>query len=74
MNLDELLYRLPLIGWIVRRFYSYFKHHTALTDFFHVMVGLGAGFIIAGGVFFSWGVLALSSGVLFHLYAFSKGQ
>ena len=73
MNLDELLYSLPLIGWTVRRLYSYFKRHTALTDFFHVMVGLGVGFIVAGGVFFSWGVLALFLGILFHLYAFSRG-
>lgn len=74
MNLDKLLYRLPLIGGMVKRLYSYFKNHTALTDFFHVLVGLGVGFIIAGGIFFSWGVFAFSLGILFHFYAFHKGE
>ena len=74
MNLDELFYRLPLIGWAIKRLYRYFKNHTALTDFFHVVAGLGIGFIIAGDNFFSWGVLALLLGVLFHLYALIKGQ
>lgn len=74
MNLDELLYRLPLIGWIVRRLYSYFKRHTALTDFFHVLVGLGIGLMITGGVFFQWGILALLLGILFHFYALSRGE
>lgn len=74
MNLDELLYRLPLVGRIVKRLYSYFKNHTALTDFFHVLVGLGIGLIIAGGALFGWGVFALLLGILFHVYAFGRGQ
>lgn len=73
MNLDELLYRLPLIGWAIKRLYNYFKRQTALTDFFHVLVGLGIGFIIAEGQLLSWGILVLVIGILFHIYAFTKG-
>ena len=74
MNLDKLLYRLPLVGGMVKRLYGYFSNHIALTDFFHVLVGLGIGLIVAGDALLEWGVLALLIGILFHLYAFSIGN
>lgn len=74
MNIDELLYQLPVAGAAVRRLYEYFKRHMALTDFFHVLIGLGLGLMIAEGAWFIWGVLAVSLGILFHLYAFVKGK
>lgn len=73
MNLDKLLYRLPLVGWVVRRLYNYFKVQTALTDFFHVLIGFGLGLIIVGEGFFFLGLTVLMLGTLFHLYAFIKG-
>ena len=74
MNLDEQLYRLPLVGWIIKRLYSYFKKNTAITDFMHVAVGLGVGLLIAGEKFVFWGVIALIIGMLGHVYAFFKGE
>lgn len=74
MNLDEQLYRLPLIGRAVKRLYSYFKKNTAITDFIHVVLGLGLGLIIAGGTFIVWGVIALTIGALGHIYAFIRGK
>ena len=74
MSLDEQLYRLPLIGWIVKRLYSYFKKNTAITDFMHVAAGLGMGLLIAGGKLVFWGILALTIGILGHIYAFIRGE
>ncbi|MDA2936613.1 hypothetical protein MYX06_05345 [Patescibacteria group bacterium AH-259-L05] len=74
MSLDEQLYRLPLIGWIIKRLYSYFKKNTAITDLMHVAAGLGIGFLIVGGTLTLWGIFALAIGVLGHVYAFIKGE
>ncbi|HLD04453.1 MAG TPA: hypothetical protein VJG90_01925 [Candidatus Nanoarchaeia archaeon] len=73
MGLDQQLYRLPFIGKIINRLYSYFKKHTAFTDFIHVLLGLGLGFIIAGGTLLNWGLLFLAIGLLGHIYAFTRG-
>ena len=74
MNLDEQLYNLPLIGWIVKRLYSYFKEHTGFTDLIHVSVGLGLAFLIVGNNFLIWGIVFLTIGILGHIYAFVKGD
>lgn len=74
MNLDEHLHRLPLIGFLIKRLYKYFKRHTAVTDFFHVIMGLGLGLIIAEEELMIWGFIALIIGILFHVYAFIKGK
>lgn len=73
MSLDEILYRLPLVGGAFRRLYGYFKTHTALTNSFHVLSGLGIGLVITGESWFVWGIVALLLGGLFHLYAFIRG-
>ena len=73
MNLDEQLYRMPLIGWAVKRLYAYFKRNTFITDLMHITLGLGVGLIIAGDTFFIWGVIALTAALLWHVYAFIKG-
>lgn len=74
MHLDEQLYRLPLIGWAVKRLYSYFKKNTLITDGIHIVLGLGLGLVIAGDTFFVWGVVAIAIGTLGHIYAFMKGK
>ena len=74
MNLDELLYRLPLIGGFVRRTYAYFKKNIAVANSSHVFGGLGIGFIIAGDELLPWGMAALTIGILGHVYAFIKGR
>jgi hypothetical protein len=48
MNIDEQFYKLPFIGGIIRRLYSYFRKHTAITDFIHIALGLGLGLLFAG--------------------------
>jgi len=73
MNLDLQLYRLPLVGWIVRRLYSYFKKHTAVTDLMHIALGLGIGLLFAGERFYTIAILFLAIAVFGHIYAFIKG-
>jgi len=74
MGLDQQLCRLPIIGKLIERLYSYFKKHTAFTDLIHILLGLGLGLIIAGGVLLNWGLFALVLGILGHIYAFIKGK
>ena len=74
MNLDQQLYRLPLIGRIIKRLYSYFKEHVAFTDFIHFALGLGLGLIIAGNNLLNWGIFALAIGILGHIFAYIKGN
>jgi len=73
MNIDKQLYRLPFIGPIIKRLYSYFKKNTAFTDLIHILLGLGIGLIIAGNKFFMWGIILLFIGIMGHIYAFIKG-
>lgn len=72
--LDELLYRLPLLGPVIKRLYSYFRKHTAFTDLIHVSLGLGVGLLIAGGQFIFWGWICLLIGGLGHIYAYIKSS
>ena len=74
MNLDKQLCSLPFIGVIIKRLYSYFKKNIAFTDFIHVSLGLGIGFIIAGNKFFIFGIILLLIGVMGHVYAFVRGD
>jgi len=71
MNIDEQLYRLPLIGGHIKRLYSYFKKHTAFTDVIHVLLGLGIGLMFTDA-YFNLGIIALTIGILGHVYAFIK--
>ena len=74
MNIDKKLYRLPFIGSVIKRLYSYFKKNTAFTDFIHIALGLGIGLIIAGNKFIIWGIILLFMGIIGHIYAFIKGR
>jgi hypothetical protein len=74
MNLDELLYRLPLIGWIFHRIHSYFRRNIVITDMLHISLGLGIGLILSSNEFLLWGIVALTIGALGHVYAFIKGD
>jgi len=73
MSLDEQLYKMPIIGILIRRLYSYFKRNTAITDGMHIALGLGIGLLFAGEEFYKWAALALLIGVLGHIYALIKG-
>ena len=74
MKLDKQLYRLPFIGYVIKRLYSYFKKNIAFTDFIHLSLGLGIGLIIADNEFFLFGIILLLMGVIGHVYAFIKGD
>ena len=74
MGIDKQLYKLPLLGPILKRLYSYFKTHIAFTDFIHISLGIGVGLIIAGNKFFVWGISLFIIGILGHLYAYIKGD
>jgi len=71
--LDELMYRLPLLGSVFKRLYSYFKKHTAFTDLIHVCLGLGVGLLIGGAEYLIFGWTFLLLGILGHIYAYIKG-
>lgn len=73
MNLDELLYRVPFIGSHVRRYYSYFKTQVALTNLFHVLIGLGLGLLVAESQWITLAWLAIGTGALYHAFALYKG-
>jgi len=73
MNLDRQLYKLPIIGFVIRRLYTYFKKHTAVTDFMHISLGLGIGLLFAREKFFTWAIVFLAIGIVGHVYAFIKG-
>lgn len=72
MNIDESLYKLPVIGSGIERSYSYFRKNMAVTDVMHVLMGLGIAFLITGGSYITFGVLALVVVTLYHVYALYK--
>lgn len=70
-GIDEQLYHIPLVGWAVKRLYDYFGKHIALTDFFHVALGLGMGLMITGEKALGGALVTIS--ILYHLYALMHG-
>ena len=74
MGLDENICQLPLIGNTFKRLFAYFKEHIAFTDFIHISLGLGIGFLIAGKDLFSLGIIFLAISLVGHIYAFAKGK
>ena len=72
MSIDKQLSRLPCIGPIIKRLYSYFKKNIFFTDLIHISLGLGIGLIIAGNKFLVWGIILLIISVLGHIYAYIK--
>lgn len=74
MSIDKQLYKLPVIGSVIKRLYSYFKKNIAFTDFIHISLGLGIGFIIVGNKFLTLGIILLFIGIIGHIYAFIKGR
>ena len=73
MNVDNQLYKLPFLGKIIKRLYSYFKKNILFADFIHFLLGLGIGFVIVGDKFLNWGITFLIVSVLGHIYAYIKG-
>jgi len=73
MNIDNQLYKLPFIGSIIKRLYSYFKKNTFFTDLIQVFLGLGIGFIIVGNKFLTLGILLIMISIIGHIYAYIKG-
>jgi len=74
MNIDNAIYRLPILGNTWRRMHTYFKTQVAVTDIIHVLIGLGIGMVIDNGKFLVTGALVLVFGAIYHLYAFIKGR
>lgn len=72
MGLDEQLYKLPFIGWIIKRLYSYFKKHIAFTDAIHISGGLGLGLLLTE--YKALGIVLILISILGHIYAFAKGK
>lgn len=73
MSIDEELYTMPIIGSIYERTHSYFRKHITITDIVHVLMGLGAGLMLMGETYASFGILALLLGAVYHIYAYING-
>lgn len=73
MTLDERMCTLPLIGWILRRLYVFFKKNTFVTDLMHMALGLGLGLLFAGEEFILIAMTIFIAGIIGHMYAFVKG-
>lgn len=74
MNMDEKLYGLPFIGWMIKRLYGYFRNNIAVTDFMHVALGFGLGLLVAEKGLTLFSGTALGIGILGHIFAFIKGR
>ena len=73
MGMDERLSRLPVVGFVVRRLYAYFRGHIFFADAVHLMLGVGLGVLIAGESFTIVGAALVLAGVLGHVYAYIRG-
>jgi hypothetical protein len=80
VNIDKFFCKLPAVGGIMTRIYSYFRKNIAYTDFIHISLGLGIGLLIAGEQFVLTqlqfqilAIFAIAIGLLGHLYAYIKG-
>ncbi len=71
-KLDKLIEELPVAGIFFQRTYPFFKNHTAITNFTHVTLGIGIGFLIASGAYFVLGTILVVLTMLVHGYAFVK--
>jgi len=74
MRIEKFLFRLPLIGGIIKPLYNYFTHHIFFADAIHVLLGLGVAFLLVGESWMNWGWICLGASVLGHVYAFIKGR
>lgn len=72
-SIDEVMYRLPVVGIVMERNYSYFKQNTAITNLIHVTFGLGLGLALANENLFRLGMIFIIMSLLGHVYAFIKG-
>lgn len=64
---------MPIIGPAYERMHYYFRKHITITDLFHVLIGFGIGLMLVDGDYFSFGILALLLGTVYHIYAYIKG-
>lgn len=74
MNLDTFLYRLPLVGAVIRRIYGYFRNHIAITDAMHVALGFGLGIFFARNEMSTVGIIAIIAAIFGHIFALIKGK
>ncbi len=74
MDIDKLVYKLPMAGQAYRRMHAFFKKNITTTDIIHVLIGVGIGIFIANKNSVYSVMLFLSIGVLYHLYAYVKGN
>lgn len=74
MNIDNTVYKLPIVGYAYRRMHAYFRTQITVTDIIHVLIGLGIGIVIGNQKFLIVGVLALILGTMYHIYAFISGK
>lgn len=74
MNIDEELYKLPVIGSAYRQMHAYFRTQITLTDIIHVLVGVGVGMIIVDKKLGILETLIILLGIVYHLYAFIEGK
>ena len=72
-GIDEFMYQLPVVGIVMKRNYTYFKQHTAITNLIHIVFGLGLGLILASESLFGLGMTFVILSLLAHVYAFMKG-
>ena len=74
MNIDNTVYKLPIVGCAYRRMHAYFRTQITATDIIHVLIGLGIGMVVGNQKFFMIGILALVLGAIYHIYAFINGN
>ena len=72
-NLDEFMYKLPVVGIVMKRNYTYFKQNTAITNLMHITFGLGLGLVLASENLFGLGMTFIILSLLGHVYAFIEG-
>ena len=67
------MYKLPIVGIVMKRNYAFFKENTAITNLIHIVFGFGLALIFTSENLLKIGLLLVVVSLLAHVYAFVKG-